>query len=505
MPKRHPGISSQTKIVRDTKSQSRSYNGQKLTFKQDQSHVKKQSISQPFNFQHLSHTRRKHVPGLPTVDEKGQSRIQANSITDGTTDGTRPTTPLLKSPAIGSHHSSSRSVDVTQGRHQALVGGGRPRAASCQTGNGTHRSPSSMSQVVRLSVNNPNIPADSETIPPVASQVKHCTPSEVKYRAQQPLPALPQSLGSRRDSRRMTVDSQLSSSTSGETSSSRPDSRRSSNVRSITAVPWSSLNERASTIELSEASWEEDVDFCYEQEAESTCDFHWYENFEEMDGGFRLSKFIPPNDGPRAPGFYAPQVHQTSPPQRKASTIVGHRGFQHARTTSVIMEAPDHEMPKEDSEPMFGPELMHLSTSLASISDSASTRTGSSGHQKSNSCASFESGVHPAPSSDNGHASIGSLNSVPELMHSSTARSSTTEAVTPQEPASVVPSPRVQQTPVCDIMRKPSTLSNRAILQAGRVVQRGRGSAPAKGRMSRVPSTQAQKPLVEGEEVMTWI
>lgn len=509
MPTRNPDTSSQTKIVRDTETQSRSYNGQKLTSKQDQSHVKKQSISQPFNFQHLSHTRRKHVPGLPTVDEKGQSRIQTNSIADGTTTGTRPTTPLLKSPAIGSHHSSSRSVDVTQGRHQLLVGGGRPRAASCQTGNGIQRSPSSMSQVVRLSVNNPNIPADSETIPPIASQVKHCTPSEVKYRAQQPLPALPQSLGSRRNSRRMTVDSQLSSSTSGETSSSsRPDSRRSSNVRSITAVPWSSLNERASTIELSEASWEEDVDFCYEQEAESTCDFHWYEHFEEMDGGFRLSKFIPPNDGPRASAFYAPQVHhQTSPPQRKASSIVGHRGFQHARTTSVIMEAPDHEMPKDDSKPMFGPELLHLSTSLASISDSASTRTGSSGHHKSNSCASFESGVHPAPSSDNGHASIGSLNSVPELMHSSTARSSTTttEAVTPQEPASVVPSPRVQQTPVCDIMRKPSTLSNRAILQAGRVVQRGRGSAPAKSRMSRVPSTQAQKPLVEGEEVMTWI
>ena len=359
-----------------------------------------------------------------------------------------------------------------------------------------------MSQVVRLSFNNPNIPANSETIPPVAAQVQHCTPSEVKYRAQQPLPALPQFSGSRRDSRRMTVDSQLSSSTSGETSSSRPDSRRSSNVRSITAVPWSSLNERGSTIDLSEASWEEDVDFCYEQEAESTCDFHWYENFEEMDGGFRLSKFIPPNEGPRASALYAPSV-PTSPAQRKASSIVGHRGFQHARTTSVIMEAPDHEVVKDDAKPMFGPELMHLSTSLGSICDSASTRTGSSGHQKSNSCASCESGVHPAPSSDNGHASIGSLNSVPELMHSSTARSSA-EAVIPQEPEIAVP-PSVQPMPECDIMRKPSTLSNRAILQAGRVVQRGRGSAPANGRMSRVPSSQTQTPLVEGEEVMTWI
>ena len=370
-----------------------------------------------------------------------------------------------------------------------------------------------MSQVVRLSVNNPNIPDDSETIPPVAAQVKHCSPSEVNYRAKQPLPALPLPAGSKRDSKRMTLDSQLSTSTSGETSSSRPDSRRSSHVRSITTVPWTSLNERGSTIELSEASWEEDVDFCYEQEAESTCDFHWDENIEEMDGGFRLSKFVPPNDGSRASALFATAAHSTSPLQRRRSSIVGHRGFQHARTTSVILEAPDHEMSahrsqeelKEDPKPMFGPELMHLSASLGSISDSASTRTGSSGHHKSNSCASYESGVRiPAPSSDNRHSSIASLNSVPELMHDSTARSST-EAVVPQEPATVVPPPAVRPMPVCDIMRKPSTLSNRAILQAGRVVQRGRGSAPANGRMSRIPSSQSQRPLAEAEEATTWI
>lgn len=397
-----------------------------------------------------------------------------------------------------------------------LVGGGRPRAASCQTQKGLERSPSSMSQVVRLSVNNPNIPDDSESNPPVASQVKHFSPSEVKYRAQQPLPALPQRAGSKRDSKRMTIDSQLSTSTSGETtSSSRPDSRRSSqHIRSTTAGPWSTPTERGSTTEL-EASWEEDVDFCYEQEAESTCDFHWDENDENMEGVFRLSKFLPPNDGTRSSALFATSTHTTSPLQRRRSSIVGHRGFQHARTTSVILE--DHEAgaqkieeelmsDKEESKPMFGPEIMHLNTSIGSISDSASTRTGSSGHQKTSSCASYESGIRPtAPSSDNGHSSIASLNSVPELMHSSTARSST-EAVIPQEPlATVAPRPAQRPMPVCDIMRKPSTLSNRAILQAGRVVQRGRGSASATGRMSRIPSKQSQRPLAEGEEATTWI
>jgi len=370
-----------------------------------------------------------------------------------------------------------------------------------------------MSQVVRLSVNNPNIPADSEIIPPVAAQVKHCTPSEMKYRAQQPLPALPQPAGFTRDSKRMTSDSQLSSSTSGETTSSRSDSCRSSHVRSISSVPWTSLNERGSTIEWSEASWEQDVDFCYEQEAESTCDFHWDDNINEMDGGFRISKFLPPNDGSRPSALFATSAHSASPLQRRRSSIVGHRGFQHSRTTSVILEAPDHETsthrsqgePKDDSNPMFGPELMHFSTSMGSISDHASTRTGSSGHHKSNSCASYESGVRlPAPSSDNGHSSIASLNSVPELMADLTARSST-EAVTPQAPVFVAPLPVVRQMPVCDIMRKPSTLSNRAILQAGRVVQRGRGSAPANGRMSRIPSSQSQRSLMEAEEATTWI
>jgi hypothetical protein len=478
-----------------------------LTCSKDQSHIKKQTISQPFNFQHLSHTRRKHVPGLATVDEKGQSRIKTNIIPAVNTNS-RPTTPLAL--GTGPQHSSSRSVDVMNGRNPMIQSGGRPRAASYQTGKSRERSPSSMGQVVRLSVNNPNIPVDSESIPPVEAQVKHCTPSEVKYRAQQPLPAIPQPAGSKRDSKRMTLDSQLSSSTSGDTSSI-PDSRRSSqNVRSITTSPWITPHELGSTVDLSEASWEADVDFCYEQEAESTCDFHWDEHDEEMYGGFRISKFLPPNDGSRTSALFATSTHNTSPLQRRRTSTVGHRGFQHARTTSAIPEAPDgatctHRSQeglmsiKEDPKPMFGPE-MHLSTSLGSISDSASTRTGRSGHHKSNSCASYESGTRlPAPSSDNGHSSIASLNSVPELVPSTTARSSAETIAVPQEPVPIAPRPARP----CDIMRKPSTLSNRVILQAGRAVQRGRGSVSATGRMSRIPSSQRQ--LEEGEEATTWI
>lgn len=477
---------------------------------QDQSHIRKQTISQPFNFQHLSSTRRRHVPGLPTVNEKGQIQIPTNSIPAGAV-SSRPTTPCLPQPGSGPQHSVSRSVDVTQGRPPMLATGGRPRAASYQTGPGVQRSPSSMSQVVRLSMNNPNIPTDSEAIPPVAAQTQHRSPSEVKYRAQQPLPALPQRAASKRESKRMTLDSQLSCSSSGETSSI-PDSRRSSqHARSTNAGPWSPPNERMSMMEFCEESWEEYVDFCYEQEAESTCNFHWDETDEDVDGVLRLSKFLPPSNGSRRSTVLVPtSANTTSPTQRRRFSIVGHRGFQYARSTSTIPEGPDHETCDQSTQEelvrgkdvIFGPEISTLSTSVGSISDNASS-TGSSGHKKSSSCASYESGIRlPAPSSDNGHSSIASLNSVPELTHSDTARSSA-EAVVLPEPAFVPHSARLM--PACDIMRKPSTLSNRAILQAGRVVQRGRGASIGTSRMSRIPSEKSQRPLLEGEEAASWI
>lgn len=259
------------------------------------------------------------------------------------------------------------------------------------------------------------------------------------------------------------------------------------------------------------SSWEDDVDFCYEQEAESTCDFNWDE-MEDAEG-FRLSRFLPPNDNSRTSALFAAAPQSTSPLQRRRSSIVGHRGFQHARTTSVIHEAPDNEpgaqssqiqleTASDESKPMFGPEVMHMDASVESMSDGVSTSTGSSGHHKSNSCGSCESGVRPAPpGSDNGHSSVASLNSIPELVHSTTTGSNT-DATPAQEPLNAI-SKEEQRTLMCDIIRKPSTLSNRAILQAGRVVQRQRPTNT--GRYSRMSSAQAQRPLAVDEEETTWI
>lgn len=404
-------------------------------------------------------------------------------------------------------------MDVRHIMQPAVTGHGRPRASSCQTQSAIQRNPSAISRVVRLSTHNPNVP-ESESKPPLDVQVMHCSPSEVKYRSQQPLPALPQPAGSKRKSKRMTFDSQYSIGSYSETTSSM-NSPKSSTSNQVNAGSFDGKDEYGSLADVSEASWENDVDFCYEQEAESTCDFHWDEPEEDADGAFRLSKFLPPNDGSRTSALFAAAPQNTSPLQRRRSSIVGHRGFQHARTNSANYETRYHDghaqasqehlasvsEDVEESKPMFGPEIMHLGASVGSLSDDASTRTSSSRHRKSNSCASYESGIRPmAPSSDNGHSSVASLNSIPELVHSNTACSSTdaVAAVQDSEPE------RSPQAAVCDIMRKPSTLSNRAILQAGRVVQRGRPSI-AGGRLSRTPSAQAQKPLAEEEEQTTWI
>lgn len=465
-----------------------------LTLSKDRSHLRKQSISPPFNFQHLSHTRRKHVPGLGTVDESGSFRVPSNPPVEPVK--SRPTTPCLPQSGPAPQHSSSRSVDVSHGRQAIPITASRPRAASCQTRN-AHEP---VSQVVGLSMSNPNIPTTSAPIPPFTAQVQHCSPSEVKYRAKQPLPALPQRATSQGHPKRMTQDSQLSCSTT-----SSADSYRSSQyMRS--AGPWTCLDEHGSTVEPVEASWEEDVDFCYEREAESTCDFNWDEN-EHIDSGFRLSKFLPPTESSRNSALFASPNINTSPVQPRRSSIVGHRGFQQARNTSGIQPTTDDRALAQDSQDQllsiteepktpFGPELMQMDASLGSLSDSASTRTGTSFFD--------DSGALPAPPSENGHSSVASLSSVPELMPSSYSTSSNDATASTEHVA--LHSAR-QSFTSCDVMRKPSTLSNRALLQAGRVVQRGRvnSASSAGGRISRMPSKQFQRPVADGEEATTWI
>jgi len=349
-------------------------------------------------------------------------------------------------------------------------------------------------------MSNPNVPTTAASIPPITAQVQHCSPSEVKYRARQPLPALPQRATSQGHPKRMTQDSQLSCSTA----SSSDSYRSSQHIR--TAGPWTCLDEHGSTVEPVEASWEEDVDFCYEREAESTCDFNWDEN-EQIDSGFRLSKFLPSTESSRNSAFFASPNINASPVQPRRSSIVGHRGFQQARNTAGINATSEDRVSAQESQDQlvaiteepktpFGPEIMHIDTSLESTSDSASTRTGTSFYD--------DSGSHPAPPSDNGHSSVASLSSVPELMPSSYSTSSNDAAASTEHVA--LHSAR-QSFTSCDVMRKPSTLSNRAILQAGRVVQRGRvnSASSAGGRISRLPSKQFQRPLADGEEATTWI
>merc|ERR1712070_896494 len=102
-------------------------------------------------------------------------------------------------------------------------------------------------------------------------------PSEID-RTKQPLPPLPPQANIKRDSAlsmkpfhssRMSVPSTISSE--------RRSSKRSSHSMQSPLRSSGSTTENHVGLEssVSELNWQDDVDFCYEQQAESTCNFDW--------------------------------------------------------------------------------------------------------------------------------------------------------------------------------------------------------------------------------------
>ncbi|KAI6798371.1 hypothetical protein KC332_g16612 [Hortaea werneckii] len=102
-------------------------------------------------------------------------------------------------------------------------------------------------------------------------------PSEID-RTKQPLPPLPPQANIKRDSAlsmkpfrssRMSVPSTISSE--------RRSSKRSSHSTRSPLRSSGSITENHVGLEssVSESNWQDDVDFCYEQQAESTCNFDW--------------------------------------------------------------------------------------------------------------------------------------------------------------------------------------------------------------------------------------
>ena len=255
---------------------------------------------------------------------------------------------------------------------------------------------------------------------------------------------------------------------------SSPRSKRSSRsphsaLRSPTFSPKS--DERTST---TFSDWEDDVDFCYEQEAESTCDFNWdiiglphgtsaentstalsvspYHAYSPAisngsEGSFRFNGTNPSSETiaerRRSRAGAAPSQH------KRGSSIasVGHRGFLAARKSSSDLTALADSNPAplqiapnptpinvlspvfsvtgaddETQKSPFVPGSLNRFDSVvsANLSDPESYRdSGSSKHRKSSSYGSHESTTRPAPNAakDTNRWSVASASSIPDLLH----------------------------------------------------------------------------------------
>lgn len=426
----------------------------------------------------------------------------------------RPTTPSLNehpanrqrrpmSPLSQRDQKAANSSQFPR-RHSSLGS----RKASSPPGSPLANSPvlPIASQFTGTTSKYPSICAKLTSTPPKAD------PSQVKYRASQPLPALPIPNTSGMSSR----DSLHSKGNARNTRNSRahsngsppisPGSRKSfGSIRKGPTPVWSTPNLRSSS-GLSDTAWEDDVDFSYEHEAEATCDFDWDaaetipRTLPEKGDDAAMSRYLEASNGARAS---CESVSSDRPKSR-----IGHHGFLQARQTESQSNSPNL---SNKTSPLL-PIAEHLPKparadsvngdcpSDPELSFNASSFASSTGSHSS---------YHSMPRSvrDDHHSSIASLSSVPELVHSqstlggSNPDSSQARSETPRSiPRKPVPTANAN----VEVFRRPSTLSNRAILQAGRVVQRGRPVTPSRfSRLLHAPVTADAHG--EEEEEPTWI
>ncbi|KAK1067492.1 hypothetical protein LTR74_006353 [Friedmanniomyces endolithicus] len=302
-------------------------------------------------------------------------------------------------------------------------------------------------------------------------------PMSVIDRSRQPLPALPgQHAPARRSlsSLRQAIPANASVSSFAPSEVISSDRTRRSSQRSSCSTfqsPTISRPYRSSTqtitSPLPNAAWEDDVEFCYQHEAESTCNFDWQDNktlrepsTTESGSGVRLSTWIAPSLS--SASEFSRSARRDSCESRPSAdvrrSVIGHRGFLAARTNSLLMNnkptAPPNiqvEPPHADqqvsmlspvisiaasdgeaSAPGLSPKTLHFRTfdsvqrlSSDNLSDPESNSTLSSRNRTS--CSSYDSAQRTAPTistaaataaQDTARWSATSSHSMPELMHS---------------------------------------------------------------------------------------
>lgn len=202
-------------------------------------------------------------------------------------------------------------------------------------------------------------------------------------------------------------------------------------------------------------TWEDEIDFVYKQEAESTCNFDWdsvsneAQRSPQSDLGPRLSLGFPAVPSGRLSARLPQQklsegslrsLHNKSASQGNMSSV-GHRGFLHARKQFSPFEETIGEnepvnarvspevrvVDMSDRKPDLPPLAMHGydSGTAGYLSDPESANSVRSQHRKSSSYSSYESIARRSVGNKEqpGRSSNASLSSVPELTHNTARRS----------------------------------------------------------------------------------
>lgn len=346
-------------------------------------YLKKMSISTPFNFEHVTHTDRQQLPPLHTLHEHdlpGRVRaLSAHQRPKRQLDGIRADDLSEKLPAMGLVRGSPSSrpsspmpsqlpgqADPTAMHSRTISSAATQISCSLPRRDNVPVRKSSLavlndqrlnylSQLVgpEASVPDPSAADDCQDTqhPQLDDGVPAAPTRQVSTsdRSKLPLPAVPDV-----PPLRMLGDAAVASASSlCETASSTCSqserwSQRSSGLRSPATSDLSRPSHIKSESIFSDATWEDDVEFCYRHEAESTCDFDW-----KVDEPVRSTSRSAPSHGnvTPAPTTPSPLAQSERPdgsvsgvatcnagPQRlpHRKTSVGHRGFLAARTDSVL-------------------------------------------------------------------------------------------------------------------------------------------------------------------------
>lgn len=509
-----------------------------LSYSEDYRHLRKNSISPPFNFEHVTHTAQQDLPRLDTIDERDLAAkfwaisaydrpkqrlngIQAVDVVEKLermnvprgAPSSRPTSPVTDLPAElpSDPAQMTGSLGVVSSIDETIFDEARDtRFDPQEVFKPAHPSQQSSKRPIKKSslatLNDQRLRFLEETPAPTFYESQSSGESDADHetslgspdanecaavlasvpeehdslslqrrhasidRRTQPLPPLPQHPPAKRTSksahkRPKSLRASIQSTNASEKRSSKRSSR--STQQSSMSLNRPGSKEFNFPTMLSDARWEDDVDFCYQQHAESTCNFDW-EGVEpqvraasiaesDVDGGVRLSAWSPystlvdPLDSSPRPLTHGASSTRSSAIHFRGGSV-GHRGFLAARKTSVESlqtkkkkkkAPPDLEFTPCPSRPgmlspvgsesgqtggnletPFSPGARHLdgldsftSGSTEYLSDPESSRTG---RTQPSSYGSYESVGRPNNSdAEKSRWSSGSTTSLPELLHSS--------------------------------------------------------------------------------------